>query len=29
MDEFMHHWQYQGRTLTFSWVGDLDVPLSA
>jgi 8-oxo-dGTP pyrophosphatase MutT (NUDIX family) len=28
MDELTNQWQYQGRTITFSWVGDADVALS-
>ena len=25
MEELVHHWRYQGRTVTFAWVGDADV----
>lgn len=25
--EFVHRWEHQGRTITFSWVGDVDVPV--
>jgi 8-oxo-dGTP pyrophosphatase MutT (NUDIX family) len=25
MDELVHHWQYGGRTITFTWVDDVDV----
>lgn len=24
-DEFVHQWQYEGRTITFSWVGNADI----
>ncbi len=25
MDELVHHWQHHGRTITFSWAGDVAV----
>lgn len=28
MENSVHKWEYQGRTITFTWMGDIDVPLT-
>ena len=28
MSEFEYQWQYQGRTITFLWVGEADIAIS-
>jgi 8-oxo-dGTP pyrophosphatase MutT (NUDIX family) len=27
-DDYVHHWEYEGRVITMAWVGDEDVPVS-
>ncbi len=28
MDTLVHEWEYEGRIITFSWMGDIDMPLT-